>query len=446
MKTDLSSAFFSRDDDKETLASRMTLLDEQVDAVRHEKNNLLAFIKANLSDSLGFKVGYWIQGSFKNHTVIKPVRRTDEFDVDVGLYLFTDAEAQDIEAGNAKSALNDVLGIYCQSHDYATLEKPRPNCERISYSEGFHIDLPLYYITDDSKRCRLATESNGWIDSDPKSLQSWFDLQIKHLSASEKARLRRVIKALKTWVCLKGIKLPSIAISVFVASNFTEYATDEDAVWSVASQLVTHLLSNGAIKSPLNNDDLIDADTEELDNLRSECSNFRNTLQELDSSDSVVTSHQLWSNPLEHTFPPLHTLELENDKTNLPALTSPPQLSVKLSNGTPEKITNSVAAYRGEDLHFKVCNEADYPRDSEVVWMVRNTDRDASLENDLGHYRKFKVSEVIREGCEYHGKHFMECTVLHSERVLGVSSVEVKIRSVKRPERNPPRRSYGPRR
>lgn len=446
MKTDLSSAFFSSDGDKETLTSRVTLLDEQADAAIHEKNNLLAFIKANLSDSLGFKVGYWIQGSFKNHTVIKPVRRGDEFDVDVGLYLFTDAESQGIKAENAKDALNHVLDIYCQSHDYATLEKPKPNCERVSFTKGFHIDLPLYYITDDTKRCRLATESNGWIDSDPKSLQSWFDLQIKHLSGIEKARLRRVIKTLKTWVCLKRIKLPSIAVSVFVASKFTKYATDEDAVWSIASQLVNHLLNGGAIESPLNNDDLIDADTEELDKLRSECSNFRYVLQELESSDSVVTSHQLWSEPLEHTFPPLHTLDIDNKKINLPALTSPPQLSVKSSNGTPEKITNSVAAYRGEDLHFKVCNEADYPKDSEVVWMVRNTDKDASLENDLGHYRKFKVSEVVSEGCEYHGKHFMECTVLHSGRVLGVSSVEVNIRSVKRPERNPPKRRYGPRR
>lgn len=446
MKTDLSSAFFSSDDDKETLASRMTLLDEQVDAVRTEKNKLLAFIKTNLSDNLGFKVGYWIQGSFKNHTVIKPVRRTDEFDVDVGLYLFTDAEAQDIEAKNAKGALNYVLDIYCQSHECATLEKPKPNCERVSYRDGFHIDLPLYYINEDSSRCRLATESKGWIDSDPKSLQSWFDLQIRHLSSSEKARLRRVVKALKTWVCLKKVKLPSIAISVFVASNFTEYATDEDAVWCIARQLVTHLLNGGAIKSPLNNDDLIDADTEELDKLLTECSRFSLTLQALEYSDSVVTSHQLWSEPLEHIFPPLHTLDIDNEKTNLPALTSPPQLSVKSSNGTPEKITHSVAAYRGEDLYFKISNQADYPKDSDVIWMVRNTDKDASLENDLGHYRKFKISEVVCEGCKYQGKHFMECTVTHSGSVLGVSSVEVNIRSVKRPERNPPKKHYGPRR
>ncbi|WP_404400953.1 hypothetical protein LG288_00485 [Idiomarina seosinensis] len=75
MKTDFSAAFYSADQDKITLAKRITLLKEQVDGARQEKDNLLKFLKAELTDRLGISVGYWIQGSFKNHTVISIERQ-----------------------------------------------------------------------------------------------------------------------------------------------------------------------------------------------------------------------------------------------------------------------------------------------------------------------------------------------------------------------------------
>lgn len=219
------------------------MLTEQLDAARQEKDKLLLFLKSELSGYLGIRIAYWIQGSFKNYTAIRPVRSSDEFDIDVGLYIFTDAEGQGVNSTDAKSLLNKALQAYCTSHSTAKLEAPKPNCKRVSFPDSFHIDLPLYYIDEQTGKCRLATENSGWIDSDPKALQSWFDNQIKHLSDTEKTRLRRAIKAIKTWVSLRKIKLPSIAISTFIAKNYIGYNSEEDAIWELSNSLTSHILS-----------------------------------------------------------------------------------------------------------------------------------------------------------------------------------------------------------
>ena len=446
MKTDLSAAFYSTNQDTETLAKRVTLLEEQASAARQEKDNLLKFLKSELSEHLEIRVGYWIQGSFKNHTAIRPVRIGDEFDVDVGVYLFTNAEVTGLKASDAKDKLRQILFAYCLEHNEAKLEEPKPNCERVSFSGGFHIDLPLYYFDEKKSKCRLATQNNGWIDSDPKSLQTWFSEQINHLSDSEKARLRRVIKALKTWACLKNAALPSVAISCFVARNYAEYQCEEEAVWTLAQRVADHLTNNGRILSPLNGDDLIGASDQELDDLRRKCYQLQKVLQAVKLSNSIVMSHQLWSIEFEHTFPPLESLTGKSTLTNLPAKTTPPRISVKTGNGSPEQVIESVTVYLGDYLYFRVSNSADYPPNSEVIWMVRNTDKDASLKNDLGHKQTFTISDTVSEHCGYRGSHYMECTVLSSGQIVGVSVVSVNIRAVQRAPRNPPKKRFGPRR
>lgn len=444
MKTDFSEGFYSNDSTKETLATRNTLLKEQVDTARQEKDKLLIFLKSQLASYLGLKVAYWIQGSFKSHTVIRPVRSSDEFDVDVGLYIFADAEAQGLNASDAKSLLNKALQAYCKSHSTAKLEDTKPNCERIRFIDNFHIDLPLYYIDEQIGKCRLATENNGWIDSDPKALQSWFGNQIKDLSDTEKARLRRVIKAIKTWVSLKNIKLPSIAISTFIARNYVGYASEEDAIWKLSSSLTNHIVTGGRILSPINGDDLISAKDEEVSELKRACLQLQNVLKAVALSESIVVSHQLWSIEFEHVLPPLNSLKVQAGSENLPAITTPPQISVKPSSGVPEQVLNNVTVYRGDKLSFKVHNKSDYSAGSEVIWMVRNTDKDAGLKNDLGHNQRFGISESVTENCEYRGKHFMECTILNAGQIVGISSVTVNIYPQQRPVRNPPKKRYGP--
>ena len=57
-----------------------------------QKNKLLELIKPELSSSLEAPVKHWLQGSYKNHTLIRPIQKGDEFDIDVGVYILCNAE------------------------------------------------------------------------------------------------------------------------------------------------------------------------------------------------------------------------------------------------------------------------------------------------------------------------------------------------------------------
>lgn len=200
-----ANMFLSSSEGKETLNKRVTLLTEQMNYARSRKNHLLDYLKNELSNKLGVKVGYCLQGSYKNHTLIRPVRIGEEFDIDAGVYLMFDAESHGVQANDAKSIFRSVLVHYCAANNDAKLADSKPNCERVCFPGNFHIDLPLYYYVKETETCRLATEKSGWIDSDPKSLQDWFDKKISTFPAEKKARLRRCIKNIKTGLYLEQL-------------------------------------------------------------------------------------------------------------------------------------------------------------------------------------------------------------------------------------------------
>ena len=88
----LSAKLFFDTTDAETLSSRISLTSEQLDEARVKKNKLLELIKPELSSSLELPVKHWLQGSYKNHTLIRPIQKGDEFDIDVGIYILCHAE------------------------------------------------------------------------------------------------------------------------------------------------------------------------------------------------------------------------------------------------------------------------------------------------------------------------------------------------------------------
>lgn len=445
-----SKVFNSSDNETETLNKRVTLLVEQIGYARKKKDHLLEYLKSELSLKLDIKTGYWLQGSYKNHTLIRPVRKGEEFDIDAGIYLFFNAERKGVSASDAKQILRSIIDSYCAANREASLANSKPNCERIQYSGNFHIDLPLYYFDQATNTCRLATEKSGWIDSDPKSLQDWFDNQVRLFSDPKKARLRRVIKNLKTWVCLKGAKLPSIAISVFIAESYQDFETDDDAFIQNAANLANHILSGDKILSPINGDDLVGEQEEEIEKLNHDLTYLLENLQLAHNSDSACEAHPYWTQVFEHIYPPFAELEENTSSSQLPAKTAPPTINIRTKNKKGAFITDSAAesvnAYIDESLEFSVTNRTHYHPNAIVRWMVRNKDLDASLANDLGHNKVSVINEICIEHCGYRGTHYMECFIEHNGIVLGGKSIKVKIYGSQRPVRNPPRQSYGVRR
>ncbi|MGI2149917.1 cyclic GMP-AMP synthase DncV-like nucleotidyltransferase [Shewanella baltica] len=445
-----ANMFLSSSEGKETLNKRVTLLTEQMNYARSRKNHLLDYLKNELSNKLGVKVGYCLQGSYKNHTLIRPVRIGEEFDIDAGVYLMFDAESHGVQANDAKSIFRSVLVHYCAANNDAKLADSKPNCERVCFPGNFHIDLPLYYYVKETETCRLATEKSGWIDSDPKSLQDWFDKKISTFPAEKKARLRRCIKNIKTWVALRAVKLPSIAITVFIANTFADFEQDDDVFVQNAANLLHYLKANNKILSPINGDDLIGGTDEDKAKLSEQLILLLDSLIRANSSKSAMEAHPSWSTIFEHIYPPFAEVEELAHVTNLPALTTVPSINIRKKDRDNRFLEDSsgdiIHGYLGEHLDFSIANTNSYPTNSSVKWMVRNKEKEASIANDLGHFRTFKLSDVCEEHCGYRGTHYMECVIEANGQILGAKSIKVIVSSIERPLRNPPRQSYGPKR
>mgnify|MGYP000214467522 CR=1 FL=1 len=256
----LSAKLFFDNDDSETLLSRISLTSEQIEEAKEKKNKLLELIKPKLAGSLDVQVKHWLQGSYKNHTLIRPVRKGDEFDIDVGIYILCNAEKEGLSALDVKSLNREVLEWFVTNRPEAKLENSKTSCERLSYQSSFHIDIPIYYYDSTSDVCKLAIQDDEWVDSDPKALQDWFDDTVRDLSPKSLAQLRRVIKYLKVWTAIKGkddgVTLPSIAITVLVALYYEEADDEDDSFIQTAIKVMGYVMANKTLPNPVQEADL----------------------------------------------------------------------------------------------------------------------------------------------------------------------------------------------
>lgn len=446
-----SKLFYDSANKIETLDSRVSLSTEQIDDARNKKDVLLEYLKPELSASLELKIKHWLQGSYKNHTVIRPVRMGEEFDVDVGVYLFCNAEEEGLQSSDVKSLNREILEWFTQHNKEVKLEDSKNSCERLSYPTSFHIDIPLYYIDETSGVCRLATQNEGWIDSDPKALQDWFDDTVAHLKPPQLARLRRVIKYLKSWIALKWKdekgRIPSVALTVLVATYYVDSPDDDDAFIETALRVLDYILENDTLESPVNGDDLFGFEDNQLIVAREKARALKKSCKFIKSSTDSFKQFVLWSGTFEHLLPPFtERLEEFEGSTNLPAITIPPRIRVRHLNKSKAPISNSVTdnvrVCKDEHLYFSIDNLAEYSAGSEVHWMVRNQDKEASRVNDLGHFSVLSLHEECHEHCSYSGTHYIECLILNNGHISGISAVKVIITGFARPVRNPPKKRY----
>lgn len=83
--------FYSPEKNELTLHERIKLSALVLDKGVTKKNELIEFLREELKESFGCDVKFWLQGSYKSHTLIKPVDKFSTYDIDVGIYLFFDA-------------------------------------------------------------------------------------------------------------------------------------------------------------------------------------------------------------------------------------------------------------------------------------------------------------------------------------------------------------------
>lgn len=427
-----SDLFFVNNDTDETLHKRTQLSSVVLSKGISKKDELIEFLREELSEAFECKVGFWLQGSYKSHTLIKPVDKFSSYDIDVGVYLFFDAEDEGIESKDVKITLKDALNSYCQINDEAKPQKSKNACEGLIYSTFLTIDTPIYYKTDSD--IKLATD-DGWIESDPKSIQEW--LTDYYSEKSDRALMKRLVRYFKAWINVKwqgtGFKkIPSLAVNVLVAQHMKKYEKEDDSFLYTALSICEVLDNTFIVRNPLNGNNLLsmpqDAESfahQKLDELKAVCLNC----VDLSEFERGID----FSNLFQHYFPQV-TLNPSEGKVGLPAVVTVPDISICRYDKDGSHIetikTDKITVKKGDSLTFTICNHEAFNIYSEAQWTVRNVGSQATDANDIGHTVTGRPSESHKRDTSYTGVHTMECMINHHGVVIGFQSIHVTVKPV----------------
>ena len=303
--------------------AELTLAKEEEDELRAARDTLRTALKAGFSERgqwitdaalfetaaikmaspPALKPKFKMQGSFSYRTLNVPAQMPpQEMDLDDGMFLPVSflndtSDSNPIIASSGYFKLVEkILAPVCKAEGW-TLVKDKPSCVRVELSSKAHVDFALYAIPDgDYERLvekamksetalqrmeirdaismadmvyreipldhiMLAHRDDGWIKSDPRKLEAWFQDAVK----LHGEQLRRLCRYLKGWrdhqwsSCrLASIALMAVAIAIYeeAKASLPPENRDDEALLLTTERLPVKLA--GRIKNPVVDDAYLD--------------------------------------------------------------------------------------------------------------------------------------------------------------------------------------------
>lgn len=445
--------FFSTDPAKQTLYKRICPSEDQITYLQEQWNTLSDALLNEMARFTTHPVSTWIQGSYKFGTLIRPVSKDEEYDVDLGLYIHwtEDTDEHIPDAEEAKQWVQESLQHYAIANG-SVLEVVAPakeRCSRIRFRNQFHIDVPCYHEDEEVDRRWLATKNDGWEDSDPKALIEWFRETVED---EDRAELRRVIRYLKAWAALKfesEHRPSSLMLTVLAAESYLSLDTrtitgDDELLASIVESIIARLSDNSFVENPVNGaENLNRLNNSQLTNCTDRLKDLHSTAIRATASRDAITAANIWGEQFEHFFPLLELEPEQAGNARLPALPMP-EINIVVQEQKSKRYlpswTNLVTSVPiGCTLYFQVTNPQMFPADAIYEWTVRNEGSDAEEVNDLGHKKSGPRLLQVDESTKYRGRHYMDCLVKRGTTIVGFRRVPVRITGQQYPERNPPK-------
>ena len=177
------------------------------------------------------------QGSYSMRTMVQQPDK--DYDIDDGVYF--DKEKLKGARGGDKSA-SDAKEMVCKAlHDNSFKRPPEKlkNCVRVYYSEGYHVDVPVYrQMTETNiwgeKKTYYELASRDWKRSDPLAVTDWFLAANKDKSPDTEngGQLRRMVRLVKAFarsrLSWRGRIATGFMITALVVEKYRANATYED--------------------------------------------------------------------------------------------------------------------------------------------------------------------------------------------------------------------------
>jgi hypothetical protein len=206
------------------------------------------------------------QGSYRMHTMVQDA--ANDYDIDDGAY-FDDDDLMDKDGVKLtpRAARERVCKALCYDQRFADPAKVHTNCVRQVYTEGYHIDVPVYRVTvenegkADEKEVYELASGDAWTFSDARAVTRWFEDEIARLNKAHAheagAQLRRLVRltkkqarsrdAWKSKTC-SGIVITRLVVDEFVPAP----GRDDEALRETWKKIQTRLNRSTIVEHPVN--------------------------------------------------------------------------------------------------------------------------------------------------------------------------------------------------
>lgn len=446
---------------EQTLINRVTPTQAQREFLQTQWNDLATHLQSELSNRYGYGISTWIQGSYKYGTLIKPVHKLEEYDVDVGIY-FKWTNEEDIEP-TAKQLRDWVQSELLEYEKNCEVIKkvevpPKERCSRASYVRQFHIDTPVYHLNPATDIRRLACLSDKWESSDPKAIYKWFK---KAVSADDSDQLRRLVRYLKAWaaICFREVtesRPSSIFLTVLTAEAYQDMRIDmagkiedDDGLIFIIKKIHTRLFEDAEVLNPIDHsEDLNRMSADAWNGFLPNLASLKDVAERAEEAENEASAALIWSEVFSFLMPLPETDEVEIiDEGSGRAVMQLPEIEIEVYSRNPKqlvtKFLNEVpTVLKNCDLVFKIINPHIIPEFATVEWTVRNEGEEADTLSDLGHRAIGMRLMTTEEHTAYSGRHFMDCIVRVNGNVFAVRRVPVTVRNIQYPPRNSPKPAY----
>jgi hypothetical protein len=225
--TDFHDTITLNDSRKESLRkSRKAIRDRVISYMKKEKPN----------EALP---NFWGQGSFAMGTTVNPIPDGEKlpYDLDDGVYWKVNLDER-----KSPSTYHSWL---CEALNNHTDEEPKDKntCVRVLFSDGHHIDLPIYFMDKSQLNPipMLGHKEKGWVVSDPKAFVAWFKEKRNDQSM-------RMVRYFKAWLDNKSQsgKMPSgFMLTIYIINHYVANDRDDLCFYNLADSILRSLNIQG---------------------------------------------------------------------------------------------------------------------------------------------------------------------------------------------------------
>lgn len=259
----------------------VTLPKTEQDVMRDRRNSNRTRLRNGLSAAgKPAPLEFVKQGSYAMKTMVRDP--DNDYDIDDGVYFrkedLVGGRGAEMTSLQARQMVRDAI----DDGKFKRAPEVRPNCVRVFYEKGYHVDLPVYRrvttstVFGEEYHYELAA-SSGWKRSDARDVSDWYEDE--RAKSSDGVQFRRINRDLKKYArsrsSWRGGILSGFGVTVLITERIRVNEREDRALYDTMVAIRDRLNWNLQVAHPVTPGDFI---TSGIDDAKARC--FREKLTE----------------------------------------------------------------------------------------------------------------------------------------------------------------------